>query len=154
MARFKQANSRLSVPKPGTYVAWAESSAVVYANSVIGARTNRNAIMIDLCSAVTGLTPEFGLLLDANRRALVSHDTAGDLEEVYFRTGDRVRVQEDGTLTFVARADFGSLHFGHSLFDRCAMKQRVAAESKRRRWPSRRLISTKSADSLTASCAS
>jgi predicted aconitase len=41
---------------------------VQYANSVIGARTNRNSIAIDVCSAVTGLTPEFGYLLDENRR--------------------------------------------------------------------------------------
>ena len=39
--------------------------AVAYANSVLGARTNRNSIMIDVSSAITGLTPEFGFLLDA-----------------------------------------------------------------------------------------
>lgn len=59
---------RVNVPANGDCVAWAESSAVQYANSVIGARTNRNSLLIDVCSAVTGLTPEFGYLLDENRR--------------------------------------------------------------------------------------
>jgi predicted aconitase len=57
-----------NVPGPGDRLGWAESSAVQYANSVLGARTNRNSLVIDLCSAVTGLTPEFGYLLDENRR--------------------------------------------------------------------------------------
>lgn len=57
-----------NIPSPGDIVAWAESSAVQYANSVLGARTNRNSLLIDVCSAVTGYTPEFGYLLDENRR--------------------------------------------------------------------------------------
>lgn len=64
---YEEAN----VPALGDAVAWAESSAVVYANSVLGARTNRNSLLIDLCSAVTGVTPRFGYLLDANRRGRV-----------------------------------------------------------------------------------
>lgn len=59
---------RANVPDFGDILGWAESSAVIYANSVIGARTNRNSIMVDVCMAVTGLTPEFGLLLDENRK--------------------------------------------------------------------------------------
>ncbi len=58
-------------PGPGDRLGWAESSAVQFANSVLGARTNRNSILIDLCSAVTGLTPEFGYLLDENRRGKI-----------------------------------------------------------------------------------
>lgn len=57
-----------NIPSQGDVVAWAESSAVQYANSVLGARTNRNSLLIDVCSAVTGYTPEFGYLLDENRR--------------------------------------------------------------------------------------
>jgi predicted aconitase len=64
---YEQAN----VPGQGDIVAWAESSAVQFANSVLGARTNRNSILIDVCSAVTGLTPEFGYLLDEHRRGQV-----------------------------------------------------------------------------------
>lgn len=61
----------VNTPELGDYISWAESSAVQYANSVLGARTNRNSILIDLCSAVTGYTPEFGYLLDENRRGRV-----------------------------------------------------------------------------------
>jgi hypothetical protein len=61
----------LNVPEFGDRLAWAESSAVQFANSVLGARTNRNSVLIDLCSAVTGLTPEFGYLLDEHRRGQV-----------------------------------------------------------------------------------
>jgi len=57
-----------NVPEFGDILGWAESSAVIYANSVIGARSNRNSIMVDVCMAVTGLTPEFGLLFDENRK--------------------------------------------------------------------------------------
>lgn len=58
---------RANVPSFGDRLAWSESSAVQYANSVIGARTNRNSILLDICSAVTGFTPEFGYLLDEHR---------------------------------------------------------------------------------------
>jgi len=57
-----------NVPAFGDRIGWAESSAVQFANSVLGARTNRNTVNIDLCSALTGYTPEFGYLLDENRR--------------------------------------------------------------------------------------
>ena len=60
-----------NVPNRGDCLAWAESSAVQFANSVLGARTNRNSVLMDLCSALTGVTPEFGYLLDANRRGKV-----------------------------------------------------------------------------------
>jgi len=60
-----------NIPEFGDVLGWAESSAIIYANSVIGARSNRNAIMIDICHAVTGLAPEFGFLLDENRRASI-----------------------------------------------------------------------------------
>ena len=60
-----------NVPEFGQRLAWAESSAVQFANSALGARTNRNSVLVDLCSAVTGLTPEFGYLLDENRRGKI-----------------------------------------------------------------------------------
>lgn len=59
---------RSNVPEFGDILGWAESSAVVFANSVIGARTNRNSIMVDICMAILGLTPEFGLLFDEHRK--------------------------------------------------------------------------------------
>ena len=60
-----------NIPAFGDCLAWAESSAVQFANSVLGARTNRNSVLIDLCSAITGYTPEFGYLLEENRRGKV-----------------------------------------------------------------------------------
>lgn len=56
-------------PAKGEHLAWAESSAAIYANSVLGARTNREGGPSALASAVTGFTPEFGLHLDENRKA-------------------------------------------------------------------------------------
>ena len=56
-------------PNFGEHLAWAESSAVVFANSVIGARTNREGGPSALAAAVVGRTPNCGLHLDANRRA-------------------------------------------------------------------------------------
>ncbi len=58
-----------NIPKRGDILSWAESSAVVYANSVLGARCNRNSGMIDLFGCILGKVPEFGLLLDENRQA-------------------------------------------------------------------------------------
>jgi predicted aconitase len=56
-------------PKPGDHVAWAESSAVSFANSVLGARTNREGGPSALAAAITGRTAAYGLHLDENRRA-------------------------------------------------------------------------------------
>ena len=56
-------------PKTGEAVAWAESSAVVFANSVIGCRSNKITAGMDIACAVLGVTPKFGMLLDANRNA-------------------------------------------------------------------------------------
>jgi predicted aconitase len=60
-------------PRFGAQVAWGESNAIVFANSVIGARTNRYGDFIDLCCAMTGRAPAYGLHLMENRaaRALV-----------------------------------------------------------------------------------
>jgi len=58
-----------NVPKRGQVLSWAESSAVVYANSVIGARTNRTSGIIELLCGILGKVPEFGLVTDEGRRA-------------------------------------------------------------------------------------
>jgi predicted aconitase len=58
-------------PKAGSDIAWAESNAVVFANSVLGARTNRYGDFIDICSALTGRAPNYGLHLSENRRATI-----------------------------------------------------------------------------------
>jgi hypothetical protein len=57
-----------NTPHFGQHLAWSESSAVCFANSVIGARTNREGGPSALASALTGLTPEYGLHLDGERR--------------------------------------------------------------------------------------
>ena len=58
-----------NVPKKGEVLSWAESSAVVYANSVLGARCNRNSGIMDIMGSVVGYVPYFGLLTDEGRRA-------------------------------------------------------------------------------------
>jgi hypothetical protein len=58
-------------PQFGEQIAWAESNAIVFANSVIGARTNRYGDFIDLACALTGRVPDYGLHRSENRRASV-----------------------------------------------------------------------------------
>lgn len=58
-----------NIPKKGDILSWAESSAVVYANSVIGARCNRNSGIIEMFGAILGKVPEFDLLTDEGRKA-------------------------------------------------------------------------------------
>ncbi|MCF3642240.1 aconitase X catalytic domain-containing protein [Rhizobium sp. TRM95111] len=58
-------------PRFGAQIAWAESNAIVFANSVLGARTNRYGDFIDLCCAMTGRAPFYGLHVTENRRARV-----------------------------------------------------------------------------------
>lgn len=57
-----------NLPRFGEHIAWAESSAVCYANSVLGARTNREGGPSALAAALTGRTPAYGLHLDENRQ--------------------------------------------------------------------------------------
>ncbi|WP_297463519.1 aconitase X catalytic domain-containing protein [Thermococcus sp.] len=63
-----------NLPKFGDHIAWSESSAVIFANSVIGARTNREGGPSSLASAIVGKTPNYGLHLDENRKATVIVD--------------------------------------------------------------------------------
>ena len=56
-------------PKKGEILSWAESSAVVYANSVLGARCNRNSGIMDIMGSIAGCVPHFGLLTDEGRKA-------------------------------------------------------------------------------------
>ena len=74
---------RLSRPRFGAQIAWGESNAIAFANSVIGARTERYGDFIDLCCAMTGRAPEFGLHVSAKpARANARRDRtrAGGLE--------------------------------------------------------------------------
>ncbi|MBQ2657211.1 MAG: DUF521 domain-containing protein [Erysipelotrichaceae bacterium] len=58
-----------NTPKKGDILSWSESSAVVYANSVLGARCNRNSGIIDIMGSIVGCVPYFGLLTDEGRKA-------------------------------------------------------------------------------------
>ena len=58
-----------NVPGKGDVLSWAESSAVVYANSVLGARCNRNSGIMDIMGSIAGYVPAFGLLTDEGRKA-------------------------------------------------------------------------------------
>lgn len=58
-----------NTPQKGEVLSWAESSAVVYANSVLGARCNRNSGIIELFGSIVGCVPYFGLLTDEGRKA-------------------------------------------------------------------------------------
>jgi len=57
------------IPSFGEQIAWGESNAIAFANSVIGARTERYADLTDVCAAITGSVPEMGLHLTENRKA-------------------------------------------------------------------------------------
>lgn len=64
-------------PKLGEQVAWAESNAIVFANSVLGARTNRYGDYLDICAAIAGRAPYSGLHVTENRRASILIDVSG-----------------------------------------------------------------------------
>lgn len=63
-----------NLPVQGDHVAWAESSALTYANSVIGARTNRESPISAIAAAVTGKTPRYGLHIERNRAPSVAYE--------------------------------------------------------------------------------
>lgn len=80
---------RMVRPRPGEHVAWAESNAIVFVNSVLGARTDRYGDFTDLCAALTGRVPLAGLHRDENRRPqrivrLPGLEAAGLPRDLYF----------------------------------------------------------------------
>src|SRR5271156_1818737 len=82
-------------PRFGAQIAWGESNAIVFANSVIGARTNRYGDFIDLCCAMTGRAPAYGLHLTENRAAralveVVSIPDDWDSEQVAVAVGHAI----------------------------------------------------------------
>jgi predicted aconitase len=64
-------------PAFGEQIAWAESNAIVFANSVLGARTQRYGDFIDICAALTGRVPDAGLHRSENRRGQVVFQVSG-----------------------------------------------------------------------------
>ncbi|MFF1831988.1 aconitase X [Paenarthrobacter sp. NPDC058040] len=75
-------------PKYGQDILWAESNAITYANSVIGARTNRHGDFMDVCAAITGRVPQSGLHMESNRvgNFLVRVPAVQNPDGTYFAT--------------------------------------------------------------------
>ena len=84
-------------PKKGDILSWAESSAVVYANSVLGARCNRNSGIIDIMGSIVGYVPYFGLLTDEGRKAtwVVKIETSKKPEAQLLGSAIGMKVMED-----------------------------------------------------------
>ena len=84
-------------PKKGDVLSWAESSAVVYANSVLGARCNRNSGIIDIMGSIVGYVPYFGLLTDDGRKAdwVIKIQTTKKPEAQLLGSAIGMRVMED-----------------------------------------------------------
>ncbi|MBQ8321235.1 MAG: DUF521 domain-containing protein [Clostridia bacterium] len=84
-------------PQRGEVLSWAESSAVVYANSVLGARCNRNSGIIDIMGSIVGYVPYFGLLTDEGRRAswVVRIETTKKPEAQLLGSAIGMKVMED-----------------------------------------------------------
>ena len=84
-------------PKKGDVLSWAESSAVVYANSVLGARCNRNSGIIDIMGSIVGYVPYFGLLTDEGRCAswVVRVNTTKKPEAQLLGSAIGMKVMED-----------------------------------------------------------
>ncbi len=84
-------------PQKGEVLSWAESSAVVYANSVLGARCNRNSGIIDIMGSIVGYVPYFGLLTDEGRKAtwVVKINTTKKPEAQLLGSAIGMKVMED-----------------------------------------------------------
>ncbi|MDK2984113.1 MAG: mevalonate 5-phosphate dehydratase large subunit [Thermococcaceae archaeon] len=70
-----------NLPKFGDHIAWSESSAVIFANSILGARTNREGGPSSLAAAIVGKTPNYGLHLEENRKATVIVEVEAKLKD-------------------------------------------------------------------------
>jgi predicted aconitase len=93
-----------NLPRFGQHISWMEGSAICFANSVLGARTNRTTMGVERAAAIVGRVPEFGLHLDRNRagnvlvrieytpKTLYDYSTIGYIIGEYF--SDRVPVIE------------------------------------------------------------
>jgi predicted aconitase len=68
-----------NVPIKGEILAWTESSAVVYSNSILGARTTRHGSESAIAASLLGLVPEFGVLLDENRKGTLRIEVTAEL---------------------------------------------------------------------------
>jgi predicted aconitase len=104
-----------NLPHFGQHVAWAESSAVCYANSVIGARTNREGGPSALAAALTGRTPAYGYHLDRNRVPTVTVEVNAQLDETSDFgglgkvIGERIASREPRAVPYITGIEAASL---------------------------------------------
>ncbi|MCQ2401671.1 MAG: aconitase X catalytic domain-containing protein [Lachnospiraceae bacterium] len=86
-----------NTPEMGDVLSWSESSAVVYANSVLGARCNRNSGIIDIMGSIVGYVPKFGFLTDEGRKAkwIVEIQTTKKPEAQLLGSAVGMKVMED-----------------------------------------------------------
>ena len=105
-------------PALGSDVAWGESNAVVFCNSVLGARTNRYGDFLDIACAISGFAPYYGLHRPENRRATVIFDVSG-LDPAFLSSE-------------VAWPILGSL-YGREIGDAVGVVAGIASASRRRR---------------------
>ena len=84
-------------PRLGDILSWSESSAVVYANSVLGARCNRNSGIMDIMGSIAGYVPNFGLLTDEGRKAtwIIKVETTKKPDAQLLGSAIGMRVMED-----------------------------------------------------------
>ena len=84
-------------PQKGDVLSWAESSAVVYANSVLGARCNRNSGIMDIMGSIAGFVPNFGLLPEEGRKAtgVIKVETTKKPEAQLLGSAIGMKVMED-----------------------------------------------------------
>ena len=84
-------------PEKGEILSWAESSAVVYANSVLGARCNRNSGIMDIMGSVLGYVPYYGLLTEEGRKAtwVIKVETSKKPEAQLLGSAIGMKVMED-----------------------------------------------------------
>jgi len=95
---------RMLRPQAGDHVAWAESNAIVFANSVLGARTDRYGDFADLCAAIAGRVPDMGLHREVNRRPQIMIDAppVTIARELYFGAmGYLIGERTQGVVPFI-----------------------------------------------------
>jgi predicted aconitase len=107
-----------NLPRFGEHIAWAESSAVCYANAVLGARTNREGGPSALAAALTGRTPAYGYHLDENRQPSLHVHVEADIQDnpdfgaLGKVIGDRIQFESSGrvpTITGIPDASLENL---------------------------------------------
>jgi predicted aconitase len=94
-----------NTPKKGDILSWAESSAAVYANSVLGARTNRNSGIIELLGGIVDRAPEFGYLTDEGRKATWLVELKSQALPNAMLLGSAIGLKVVGDVPFIAGLD-------------------------------------------------